>query len=526
MSAFVPAAVPEQHRAKVGRLVGDLDLFARLHKVQDKDSKRLIPLEPLPMQRKIFEAVEAGHKRIVIIKARQTAATTGAKMVLHHLAYSTPHAAMHAIISMRDDSATALLDDARRWLTHPPAMLQRPIKAQARSRIVYEDTGASLQAFTSRSQTGLRSFTPAAAVVSEAAFAPDLEEVIAQADAAVGEGLLILESTANAPGDWFSRLVLEAAGNGSSGEWALITMWWWEHPAYTDAPEMVPADFASSLTEEEQTLQVAYSLTIEQLHWRRRKIEALNSKHKFQREYPACLDDCFLDREGGYYDDEVMQGITVLDHHAIGQHAGRELESPHIGDRYVMGVDIGGGVGGDYSALAVVSVATMQPVYVERSNRVTPAEWAHRAVQVASRYNQALMLYESNNHGHAFGLELGYTRYHQQWRNPQGKPWVTTLQSKLDAFDTLREALRAIQMLDRVTWLELRSLTIPAGKVAPEGPKGGHDDAAVALALAYRCLRDVPSAWRTAAVATKGLRVDTLLTKARARRIRASSLPF
>jgi hypothetical protein len=168
----------------------------------------------------------------------------------------------------------------------------------------------------------------------------------------------------------------------------------------------------------------------------------------------------------------------------------------------------------------------MQPVYVERSNRVTPAEWAHRAVQVASRYNQALMLYESNNHGHAFGLELGYTRYHQQWRNAQGKPWVTTLQSKLDAFDTLREALRAVQMLDRVTWLELRSLTIPAGKITPEAPKGGHDDAAVAIALAYRCLRDVPSAWRTAAVATKGLRIDTLINKARARRIRAAGLPF
>ena len=104
MSAYVPAGVPAQHRDKVEQLVSRLDLFARMHKVQHKDSKKLITLDPLPMQRKIFEAVEAGHNRIVIIKARQTAATTGAKMVLHHLAYSTPHAAMHAIISMRDDS--------------------------------------------------------------------------------------------------------------------------------------------------------------------------------------------------------------------------------------------------------------------------------------------------------------------------------------------------------------------------------------------------------------------------------------
>jgi hypothetical protein len=105
-------------------------------------------------------------------------------------------------------------------------------------------------------------------------------------------------------------------------------------------------------------------------------------------------------------------------------------------------------------------------------------------------------------------------------------PWTTTLQSKLDAFDTLREALGVIRMMDRVTWLELRSLTIPAGKVAPEAPAGGYDDAAVALALAYRCLRDIPPSWRDQALAAKGVRLDKLLTAARARRIRASSLPF
>lgn len=508
----------------MAQLIEALDPFARMHRVQEKETKRPVPFTPMPMQERIFAAVEAGHNRIAIIKARQTTATTGAKMVMHNLAYKTPHEAMHAIISMRDDSATMLLDDSRRWLKDPPALLRRPIKTQARNRIVYEDTGASLQAFTSRSTTGLRSFTPAAAVISEAAFAPDLEETLAQVDAAVGEGLLIIESTANAPGDFFSKLITDAASG--QGEWHLITMWWWEHPLYRDPDENVPADFEASLSDEERQLQSDYGLALGQLHWRRRKIDALSSQHKFRREYPACLDDCFLDREGGYYDDEVMQDITVLDHAAIGDNAGREIEAPLPGDRYVMGVDVGGGVGGDYSALAVVSVGTMQPVYVERSNRVTPAQWAHRAVQVASRYNQALMLYESNNHGHAFGLELGYTRYTQQWRDPKGKPWVTTLPSKLDAFDTLREALKVIQMLDRVTWLELRSLTIPSGKVAPEAPKGGHDDAAVALALAYRCLRDVPSSWRTAAVASKGVRVDQLLTKARARRIRAAGLPF
>jgi hypothetical protein len=91
---------------------------------------------------------------------------------------------------MREDSATALLDDFRRWLDDPPSLLRRPIATRSRGRIKYADTGAELRAFTSRSQTGVRSFQPVAALVSEAAFAPDLAEVVAQADAAVGEGLV------------------------------------------------------------------------------------------------------------------------------------------------------------------------------------------------------------------------------------------------------------------------------------------------------------------------------------------------
>jgi hypothetical protein len=515
LTCWVPSRLPARLVGKVQSVIEDLDTFARLHRVQDKESKRLVPFDPLPMQVKIFNAVKAGHRRILVIKARQVAATTAAKMVLHHQTYADQNAAMRAIVSMRDDSATALLDDARRWLDDVPALLRRPIKTKARNRIVYGDTGASLQAFTSRSTTGLRSYTPSAVLISEAGFAPDLEEVIAQADAAVGEGLLIVESTVNNPGDFFSHLVRGAPHNW----WHLLTMWWWEHPAYTSLT--LPADFEAGAGELE--LQQQYGLTYEQLHWRRRKALSIGDA-KFRREYPGCLDDCFLAREGGYFGEELLQGIAVS---GYDNRAWVELEAPHPQDRYVMGVDIGGGVGGDYSVITVVSVGTNQPVYVERSNQVTPAAWAHRAIQVAARYHDALILAESNNHGHAFLLELNSCGYRHQWRDPRGRPWTTTLQSKLDAMATLREALQLVRVLDTATHLELRSLTILPGKVAPEAPKGSHDDCAVALALAYRCLRDVPSSSRTiSASATTKTRIDDLIAASRARRIRSHSLPF
>ena len=517
MTIFIPGTVPpSMSQAVAGQLLGHLPTFASLHMVQDKATKRPVRFDPLPMQTKIFQAVEQGHNRIIIIKARQVAATTAAKMVLHWLAYKTPHAAMCALLSMREDSATALLDDNRRWLDDLPDLLKRPIRTKARSRIVYDDTGAEIRAFTSRSTTGVRSFQPIAALISEAAYAPDLAETIAQADAAVGDGLLIVESTAQNPGDFFSQLVQGAPENG----WKLLTHWWWE--SYTD-PDV---ESVEDITDAEQQMMEAYGLTAGQLSWYRRTRARLGSDHKARKEYPGCMEDCFLDREGGYYGEEVLGSIHVVEHQLNGAGHGREIEPPHPHDRYVMGVDTGGGVGGDYSALAVVSVSTRQPVYVERNNAITPAKWAHRIIQVASRYNSALVLCESNNHGHAVLLELQHCGYHQQWRAPSGKPWVTTLQSKLDAFDTLRESLEIIKIMDRPTWMELRSLTIPAGKIAPEAPKGGHDDSAVAMALAYRCLRDVPSSWRTAAMHSNRTRIDDLIAASRARRIRASGLPF
>lgn len=469
-----------------------LETFARLHTVQDKVSKRPIPFNPMPMQRKIFDAVAAGHKRIAVIKARQVAATTGCKMVLHQMASTTKYAALHAVVSMRSDSATMLMDDHKRWLRDMPEPLRRKLSINKSNHFTFDDTGAGIKAFTSRSSTGLRSFSPSAALVSEFAFAPDQEEVLAQADAAVGdEGLLIIESTANNPGDRFSEILTEAPGNG----WHVISMWWWEHPAYTVTDDEVTADFEASLTKDERAIKALYGLTLNQLVWRRSKALSLG-EHKFKREYPACLDDCFLQRKGAYFEAEALAGISVRKGVETDSHGGCIIELPEASDYYVAGSDVGGGVGGDNSTICIISASTRQPVYFLQRNDIAPKEWANVLVQVCTRYNTAQLLVESNNHGHAVLLALDYHQYRNLWLNPlNGKPWNTSLPSKLEIYATLRAALPLILGLDARTWAELRALTIPAGKIAPEAPKGGYDDAAIAVALGYRCLRDVPSAW-------------------------------
>ena len=124
-------------------------------------------------------------------------------------------------------------------------------------------------------------------------------------------------STANNPGDRFSELIAGAPENG----WHLITHWWQEEPKYTD-PE--PDEFEH--TEGEEELVKAYGRTDG-----RRMAQALPGYARavqVPREYPACLDDCFLGREGGYYGEEVLQGIHVIEHELHGKRHGREVEAP------------------------------------------------------------------------------------------------------------------------------------------------------------------------------------------------------
>ena len=68
---------------------------------------------------------------------------------------------------------------------------------------------------------------------------------------------------------------------------------------------------------------------------------------------------------------------------------------------------------------------------------------------------------------------------------------------------------------------ELRALVVT--KVCPEAPRGMHDDLAMSLALAYRCLRDIPR--RKLTLARRNL-MDVLISESRAKKIKDQPIPW
>jgi hypothetical protein len=154
-------------------------------------------------------------------------------------------------------------------------------------------------------------------------------------------------------------------------------------------------------------MKTQHGLTNEQVYWRRTQVATLG-EHKFRREFPATLQECFIGvTKSAYLPSECLADIETVHFNT----PYRVLEEVDLDDYYVIGADPAGGTGGDYSAMQVVSAMTYQPVYTERDNTIAPHEFAERLVQVAAKYTTVngppLILCEQNNHGHAVLRELG-----------------------------------------------------------------------------------------------------------------------
>ena len=472
-------ALPPKLRDQTYQALSDPVKFMRLLRIARKSDGKLIPFEPTKEQIRLIRTIQK-NRRVVIVKARQLGVSTVLRGFSLWKTYTSKFALKYGVISYHDNSSKEMRDVDKIMYDSLPKHLHRELEVDNTKTTQFEDTKARLSSFTAGSKYGTRSFVLQGAHVTEFAYYKDANKLLTALDATVGDqGDLWVESTAEKAGDTFHRLAAGAPDNG----WTLFVSWWWAHDQYKlDAPpNFVP-------TKSEVQEMNKYNLTYDQLYWRRVKLGTLTTS-EFRREFPACLEDAFHLDQNTYFHPTALEKIKEV----ISEDKDRVLEEPKQHDIYAMGVDVGGGVGGDYSTICVVSMATKQPVYFWRDNKITPSSFAEKVMEVANWYNSAKVLCESNNHGHVVLFRLKYFNYENLWYNEEtGADWVTTTKSKLDAYETLRIYVNdgIIEMCDATALSELGALVIK--RVTPEAANG-HDDMADAMALAYRCTRDISS---------------------------------
>jgi hypothetical protein len=445
-------------------------------KIKDKGGK-IIHLHPNDEQTETIRSLQLG-KDLIIAKPRQIGSTTIVAAYLFWKAYTSSEPITVALLSHKIDSVRHILRIFKTFYDNLPNFLRKPLKEDSASKIVFHN-GATILCASASSKGGLRSFTCSYLLLSEFAFSENAEELKATAVAALNGGQMIIESTANYWGDPL-HLEIEVAGRGEAN-YNYLFFPWHRHEEYAiPSQDFIP-------TEEEEELSETYNLSSDQLAWRRLMIEKIG-RDKFRREYPACLSDAYSQSGDAYLTEDDLKYVEEID---VDNDRWNALSPVDGSDSYAIGVDVGTGTGRDYSVAYVLSKMTSQPVGIFRCNHTTPTDLAGELFSISQEYNNAKILVESNNVGI---VVLQCLQGSNLWKSSEDKHWTTTQTNKRVMFEELKESIRTgtINQLDRIILQELRSIKIDKHyNISLTRANGAHADSAVALALAYQCMKNV-----------------------------------
>ena len=450
------------------------ETFIRSLTIFNKAKSRLAFFEPSQIQLDLLKYLEEGNKRIIVVKARQLGISTLVRSWYFYQWYIADEPVKLGVICHTSEAAMNLHNTDKTFLANLPKGLQPSLDRDTTKTIRCKKTGAELKAFTASASGGTRSYVLSAAHLSELPFYENPEELLSTILATVGDGALIIESSPNMAGDYFHKLVED--GLAGKNEWTVLFYPW------TASEEYVSKDYITNLTLEERELQKA-GLTIAQLSWRRKQVATLGLD-RFIREYPRTIEEAF--RSGAttpYFNPTSLKEITVLN---LGD--GEERIYPHEycrGDAYIIGCDVSAGVGHDYSAMTVVHIRTMQPVYHFLSNRITPKAFTEKIIAIGNRYGKATVIVEGNSYGASVIEDLNYFKYNNVWKNLEGKHYLTTGMSRPLLFNHMKELIEGglFVSLDRELYNQIQSCVWISNR--PDHAQGNNDDLLFSTMLAY-----------------------------------------
>lgn len=268
----------------------DFEYFGRhMLKVKPKAGGAYVSLELNRAQRYIHmrlekQLAETGRVRALILKARQQGCSTYIEARFFWKVYLWP--LRKAMILTHEDKATQnLFGMAKTYHEQMPELFRQPtLQANANTLRLQVSEGEYAVATAGSKETG-RSQTAQLFHGSEWAFWPNAEnhaKGIAQIVPNMPDTEIIGESTANGiGGDWHQRW--QAAEAGTSEFIAIFCPWYW-----TDEYRLpVPAGYEFS--DEDYDYQALYGVDLEQLFWRRVKIDGdfKGDLAAFQQEYPS-----------------------------------------------------------------------------------------------------------------------------------------------------------------------------------------------------------------------------------------------
>lgn len=217
-------------------------------------------------------------------------------------------------------------------------------------------------------------------------------------------GTVFIEGTGNGMGNWYHRQCMRAADG--TGQYKLHFYSW------TDAAEyrtkvLNPGPFLESLDEEETALYNNKVLDLEQLKWRRDKIEEMDfDTRKFKEQYPLTLDECFQGAGASFFQKVKYEQTGKWRRIVDVPHAYGLTDHPHPQQHYFAGVDVAAGAGQDNTVLEIFSVEENRQVFEWASNIYEPDKAAALHAAVLKAFGNAYVNVERNSYGTLYIKEL------------------------------------------------------------------------------------------------------------------------
>ena len=305
------------------------------------------------------------HDYNIVLKARQLGLSTlTAGYALWMMTFQQDKNIL--VIATKQETAKNLVTKVRVMHANLPGWLKQPCVEDNKLSLRYKN-GSQIKAVASSEESG-RSEALSLLIIDEAAFIDKIDTIwgAAQQTLATGGRALII-STPNGVGNFFHKTWVGA--ESGTNDFNFINLHWSVHPE------------RGQEWRDEQDKLLGPSLAAQECDC------------DFITSGRGVIDGLLLEKMKESSIREPMEKRGIDSNYWI-------WEPPNYTKNYVVSADVSRGDGTDYSAFHIIDVESLEQV-AEYKGKISTQDFGNMLVNVASEYNNALLVVENNNIGWA-----------------------------------------------------------------------------------------------------------------------------
>ena len=482
----------------------------------------------------------------IILKARQIGISTVIEAFIFWYCYITANQ-QASIIGHDAKASTNLFNMYKRFHTYLPEALKPVLKRSTAKEVTFKlnDSGAKIETAEGRDSVG-RSGTVQIIHATEVAFYPDADATMtALMQSLFDDGFYFEESTANGLGGLFYN-DWQDAKKGKNGMIPVFFAWH-DNPEYslefTNKDERIK--FANEMNDYDKKVMETYSLSLEQMHWRRKTIDGKKCRgdlNIFKQEYPSNDQEAFLTSGRPIFDvticeanykvyenfkprrfdlsptitaDNKITSVTLKDNPNGYWTLLEDLDVSEFDEmRFSVGTDVAEGLEqGDYSTMDILDRKKMN-YPIKFHGHIDPDILAVEQFKLQLFLKgKVYFCTERNNHGLttiSVANQIGLNQYYQgNWQKGYETPtqmigFKTTSLTKPQIINQLNEAILESEFRDKDKEFWSECLTFARdekGGMSAQGKSKDpstkcYDDRIISKALSLHCHKWMPNYYR------------------------------